>query len=584
VNRTSIALALENLLEFLTNDSAPLIPRESLQRFAQRTRDLLDKARQPGEVLYVGILGGTGVGKSTLINALASEKISDVADRRPFTDRAVVYRHRDTPRGLEKVAGLLRERDALHDVPVIRDLILLDLPDFDSAAESNRLAVLEIINFLDSIVWVVSPEKYADEAFYHMVRTAALRKENFVFVFNKADELMETGRAGPHDRIKEILGDLTFRLKHEAGVDEPRIFTLSAEDQFLGRNGDPVLASEFSRFRDFLMARRETKEIASIKTANLKEKVSRLMSDLDSEIRPAETSEALRAVATIDTEPNGTDKRFDLQRLDQVKVVADAVKPRLLRADASVVPVKSIMRVLTARWTAANRGSANSVEETFALAAERLAAERRARLESVSARVKSELLLGLRGNEAAVAARHAGDPVSQAIDQASASLAAAVESKEKALSGGFSKWRRVWQKAILSLPWVVFVLRLCGEQRLETWLDHPSPWGLGKLVVSVLTGLFSSEGLTGLLVLLVFEAILVYFLASRRIRKIEGQCQALARTAISDLETGLDAAMDEIKASRNRVLATMEASLRQFERIHSRFLHTQAGYRDASGP
>ena len=151
MNRLSVAHILEQVQDFLQSDGALFLPEQQRDDHLQKTRSLLEKAREPGEVLYVGILGGTGVGKSTLIDALAREKISDASDKRPFTDRAVVYRHEDTPRGLEKVAHLIREQDAVHSSDTIRDLVLLDLPDFDSRDERNRATVMQILPLLDSV-------------------------------------------------------------------------------------------------------------------------------------------------------------------------------------------------------------------------------------------------------------------------------------------------------------------------------------------------------------------------------------------------------------------------------------------------
>ena len=52
--------------------------------------------RDLDDVLVIGLVGGTGVGKSTLINALAGDAISTSSDRRPTTDRVIVYRHERT--------------------------------------------------------------------------------------------------------------------------------------------------------------------------------------------------------------------------------------------------------------------------------------------------------------------------------------------------------------------------------------------------------------------------------------------------------------------------------------------------------
>ena len=43
--------------------------------------------------LVMGLLGGTGVGKSTLISALAGQPISKASVVRPTTNRPLIYRH-----------------------------------------------------------------------------------------------------------------------------------------------------------------------------------------------------------------------------------------------------------------------------------------------------------------------------------------------------------------------------------------------------------------------------------------------------------------------------------------------------------
>ena len=43
--------------------------------------------------LTIGLLGGTGVGKSTLMNALAGSEVASTSHRRPHTDQVLLYRH-----------------------------------------------------------------------------------------------------------------------------------------------------------------------------------------------------------------------------------------------------------------------------------------------------------------------------------------------------------------------------------------------------------------------------------------------------------------------------------------------------------
>ena len=82
--------------------------------------------------LTIGLVGGTGVGKSTLMNALAGKAIASTSHRRPHTDRVLIYRHAEAD--APPIPGPLDvpRREILHQGDDIRRILLCDLPDFDS--------------------------------------------------------------------------------------------------------------------------------------------------------------------------------------------------------------------------------------------------------------------------------------------------------------------------------------------------------------------------------------------------------------------------------------------------------------------
>ncbi len=558
MTRSSILTALENMLEFLQEDSALLMVREKHDSLLQRVRALQEKAASPGEVLYVGILGGTGVGKSTLINALAEKRISQPSDRRPFTDRAVVYRHKDVPRGLEEISDFVRNPDALHDLETVKDLILLDLPDFDSTAAENRKTVLKILPSLDAVVWVVSPEKYADSALYQFLSKTAIHRENFTFVLNKADELMTQNPAEPHTRLKEVLGDLAFRLKHEAGVEQPRIFSLSAAQEFEKQTESPILKDEFARFREFLMVRRDTKEIASIKTSNLLEEVRQLSAELNAAVKPAEKAAALESLKSADAKEEWDEQGSGLRVIEQEKRLAEILFWLLMSEDRSISPVKWGMKLAGIGRSFTARGTGARLDEVFRDAAEASGRNRRSDLQRMIARTDSELLLAFNRAEAYQSEEKPEQIIASAVSKASASFATQVEMARNALSGSRSKWTRFFQKLIMLLPFPVLIVKLSGADALATWLDHPSFLGALKIALQFLTSIFGPEGLTGLVALLVCEMFLVWYLASRRIKYMEKVSNRLAKSAIEFVNDALDSVSRKMRSDRKAIFERIE--------------------------
>jgi hypothetical protein len=561
VNRSSLAQILLQIIDFLEVDGPVLLAPEVRHRSAEAAGDLLERARKPGEILYVGILGGTGVGKSTLINALARDEISFASDKRPFTDKAVVYRHRDTLRGLEAIAGLLREPDALHDSEVIRDLVLLDLPDFDSFQHENRRTVLEILPALDAVVWVVSPEKYADAAFYELTRQVSINPDNFSFVLNKSDELIVSDGPDPHLRLKDVLGDLTFRLKHETGLDEPRIFSLSAAHEIHSQAEYPVLEHEFRRFRDFLMVRRDVKEIASVKTANLVEKARLLLRDLNEAIQPEDKAGILDHVRRIEEEAKDFSKPTSLTTAEQERALARTLQPILMAEDRSIASVKTAMRLLGSVRSEGKSSKPGSLERVFREIGETFLKHWSADLNHETGRVDSELLLSFQGRQIGLIGERSEDLMKDSLSRAQAAFEVKITRTRQSLSGTRSAWRPWAQKLVLWFPVAILAIRLTGERATSAFLDFPSLSNALKLLLSLLVSIFSSDGLIGLISLMICELVLVWYLAAARIGKIERSSNRLARFGVNRLINELSTATRKVRSERKDMLLNIERGL-----------------------
>ncbi|MEU6402266.1 YfjP family GTPase [Streptomyces sp. NPDC046985] len=181
---------------------------------------VLDEAaarrRLSGQHTVVALAGATGSGKSQLFNALAGVAISESGVRRPTTAAPIACSWSDGAASLIDrldIPGRLRRRpvQAPDADPRLSGLVLLDLPDHDSAAVQHREHVDRILGLVDAVIWVVDPEKYADAMLHERyLRPMAGHAEVTFVVLNQVDRL-------PGEAAEQVLDDLR-RLLDEDGI------------------------------------------------------------------------------------------------------------------------------------------------------------------------------------------------------------------------------------------------------------------------------------------------------------------------------------------------------------------------------
>ena len=226
-----ISEALNELEQYLTV-AAGNIPPDVEQR-ARRVASFADQRIRAGEQTVVALAGATGSGKSSLFNALSGTTLAQVAARRPTTSQPLAVSFSATNAALLDLLHITQRREAPPPIPDLADLVLLDLPDHDSIQRSHRDEVDRLVQVVDQFVFVVDPQKYADNLLHsRYLRPLAEHRDVISIVLNQADRLTDgqplyPGEHGMDDRVAEVAGHLRTLLEHD-GITGVPIFATNA--------------------------------------------------------------------------------------------------------------------------------------------------------------------------------------------------------------------------------------------------------------------------------------------------------------------------------------------------------------------
>jgi hypothetical protein len=141
--------------------------------------------------------GSTGAGKSTLVNSLVGDRVTETGVLRPTTRSPVlVHNPRDADwfdkarilPDLERTTRASADPGALQLVAseaIPAGLAVLDAPDIDSVEEQNRTLAAQLLGAADLWLFVTSAARYADQVPWEFLKQAAERSAAVAIVLDR---------------------------------------------------------------------------------------------------------------------------------------------------------------------------------------------------------------------------------------------------------------------------------------------------------------------------------------------------------------------------------------------------------------
>lgn len=194
------------------------------------------------EAPLLAVVGGsTGAGKSTLVNSLVGERVTESGVLRPTTRSPVLVHHPADAAWFEPthiLSGLPRTTTSSNDAYALRlaasdriprGLAILDAPDVDSIDEGNRELAAQLLASADLWLFVTSAARYSDQVPWDYLRMASERNTSVAVVLD---------RTSP-DAVVEVRGHLA-RMMTSRGLSDSPLFTVPE----FGINVDGLLPHE----------------------------------------------------------------------------------------------------------------------------------------------------------------------------------------------------------------------------------------------------------------------------------------------------------------------------------------------------
>ncbi len=228
--------------------------RSVVRKIVERVTTLRIRLESP---IVVATFGGTGTGKSTLVNALVGQEVSPSGRQRPTTTMPILLVHPDfevNALGLDLSQFQIKKIDT----PMLRDLVIIDCPDPDTSegadSGSNLARLRAILPHCDVLLYVSTQQKYRSARISEELADAAAGCR-LVFVQTHADQ------------DSDIRDDWKQNLAPAYQV--PDMFFLDSRRAMLEQAQGQRTSGDFGRLIDLLTNQLGASRRVAIRRANL---------------------------------------------------------------------------------------------------------------------------------------------------------------------------------------------------------------------------------------------------------------------------------------------------------------------------
>jgi len=252
---------------------------ESLNRCRAMTRQLLPRIEtlriRLESPLVVAAFGGTGTGKSALVNALVGRECTTSGKQRPTTCRPVLIAHASTE--IEVLGLPLEDFDVVRiEASILRDIVIVDCPDPDTSesdASGSNLGILrQVLPFCDVLIYTSTQQKYKSARVGDELAQAAVGCRLF-FVQTHGDT---------DEDIRE-----DWRQTLEKHYQVPEVFFVDSLHALREQQSGRRPAGEFARLQDRITTQLAASQRSRIRRANLVDLLRDVLSHCHTELESA---------------------------------------------------------------------------------------------------------------------------------------------------------------------------------------------------------------------------------------------------------------------------------------------------------